>query len=237
MATNDPNSAGRKPHDGRTSDSGCARPSHRPVPDHHWDEVENSCPLPARKLARNPQGGFGFYVGLALGHKGKGIRDAEDRCRAAPRADVPRPTGSGQIATAIMFAYEAASARAQDAYPVDRIKPCGELTPPGLIGSTTIGGTACMEKANTLQDGRRNRAREMARLNDHRRFQMASGGPPLPRAAARRFSYFTARDYPGVERRASVGSGAIACAGCYKQHGTATILCRRGVKKVVNGLS
>jgi len=29
MATNDPNSAGCKRHDGRTSDSGCARPSHR----------------------------------------------------------------------------------------------------------------------------------------------------------------------------------------------------------------
>jgi hypothetical protein len=29
MATNDPNSAGRKPHDDRTSDSGCARPSYR----------------------------------------------------------------------------------------------------------------------------------------------------------------------------------------------------------------
>src|ERR1700730_9469197 len=29
MATNDPNSAGYKRHDGRTSDSGCARPNHR----------------------------------------------------------------------------------------------------------------------------------------------------------------------------------------------------------------
>ena len=29
MATSDPNSAGCKCHDGRTSDSGCARPSHR----------------------------------------------------------------------------------------------------------------------------------------------------------------------------------------------------------------
>ena len=29
MATNDPNSAACKRHDGRTSDSGCARPSHR----------------------------------------------------------------------------------------------------------------------------------------------------------------------------------------------------------------
>jgi hypothetical protein len=31
------------------------------------------------------------------------------------------------------------------------------LTPPGLIGSTTIDCAACMEKANTLRDGRRNK--------------------------------------------------------------------------------
>ena len=30
--------------------------------------------MPARKLARNAQGGFGFYVGLALRYKGEGIR-------------------------------------------------------------------------------------------------------------------------------------------------------------------
>jgi hypothetical protein len=31
----------------------------------------------------------------------------------------------------------------------NRIRPCGELMPPGLFGSTTIDCSACMEKANT----------------------------------------------------------------------------------------
>src|ERR1700726_4780383 len=34
--------------------------------------------------------------------------------------------------------------------PSNRIRPCGELMPPGLFGSTTIDCSACMEKANTL---------------------------------------------------------------------------------------
>src|SRR5437588_4158332 len=33
--------------------------------------------------------------------------------------------------------------------PSNRIKPRGELMPPGLFGSTTIDCSACMEKANT----------------------------------------------------------------------------------------
>ena len=33
--------------------------------------------------------------------------------------------------------------------PSNRIKPCGELMPPGLFGSTTIDCSACTEKANT----------------------------------------------------------------------------------------
>src|SRR5260370_14279710 len=33
--------------------------------------------------------------------------------------------------------------------PSNRIRPCGELMPPGLFGSTTIDCFACMEKANT----------------------------------------------------------------------------------------
>src|SRR5260370_10613804 len=32
------------------------------ISDHPWDEVENPCPLPARKLARNPQPGLGFVL-------------------------------------------------------------------------------------------------------------------------------------------------------------------------------
>ena len=35
------------------------------VADHPWDELEDPCPLPARKLARNAQHGFGLYIGLA----------------------------------------------------------------------------------------------------------------------------------------------------------------------------
>ena len=59
--------------------------------------------------------------------------DAEDRCRAAQRADVPRPTESerSEIATAIMFAYEAASARAQDAYPVEQDQAVRRVDPAG----------------------------------------------------------------------------------------------------------
>jgi hypothetical protein len=36
--------------------------------------VEDPCPLPARKLARNAQRGFGFYIGLAGRHERKGSR-------------------------------------------------------------------------------------------------------------------------------------------------------------------
>src|SRR3982074_348172 len=44
------------------------------VADHPWDELEDHWPLPARKLARNAQRGFGFYIGLAVRHERKGIR-------------------------------------------------------------------------------------------------------------------------------------------------------------------
>src|SRR5258708_3000823 len=54
-AVHDPNSAGCKRHDGQTSDSGYARPSHRSR--RGSDELEDPCPLPARKLARNAQHG------------------------------------------------------------------------------------------------------------------------------------------------------------------------------------
>ena len=69
---------------------------------------------PARKLARNAQGGFGFYVGLALRHKGKEIRtlriDSELLSERTSLGQLDR--NEAKIATAIMFAYEAASARA-----------------------------------------------------------------------------------------------------------------------------
>src|SRR6266849_11185710 len=40
--------------------------------------------------------------------------------------------------------------------PSNRIRPCGELMPPGLFGSTTIDCSACMEKGKHPRDGRRN---------------------------------------------------------------------------------
>ena len=43
------------------------------VADHPWDEVEDPYPLPARKLARNAQRGFGSYIGLAGRDERKGI--------------------------------------------------------------------------------------------------------------------------------------------------------------------
>ena len=64
------------------------------VADHPWDELEDPCPLPTRKLARNAQHGFGFYIGLAVRHRTQRNPGDQDRCRAAQRADVPRPTGS-----------------------------------------------------------------------------------------------------------------------------------------------
>ena len=89
--------------------------------------------LPARKLARNAQGGFGFYVGLALRHKGKGIRtlriDAELLRERTSLGQLDR--NEAKIATAIMFAYEAASARAQDAYPVEQDQAVRGVDPAG----------------------------------------------------------------------------------------------------------
>src|SRR5262245_35040637 len=84
------------------------------VADHPWDEVEDPCPLPARKLARNAQRGFGFYIGLAVRHERKGIRairiDAE---LLSERTSLGQLHGNEpKIAAAITFADEAAAARA-----------------------------------------------------------------------------------------------------------------------------
>src|SRR5206468_9610380 len=79
------------------------------VADHPWDEVENPCPLPARKLARNAQRGFGFYIGLAVGHERKGIRairiDAELLSERTSLGQLDR--NEAKIAAAITFADEA----------------------------------------------------------------------------------------------------------------------------------
>src|ERR1700731_587656 len=84
------------------------------IADHPWDEVEDPCPLPARKLARNAQRGFGFYIGLAVRHERKGIRaisiDAELLSERTSLGQLDR--NEAKIAAAITFADEAAAARA-----------------------------------------------------------------------------------------------------------------------------
>src|SRR6266481_3448917 len=84
------------------------------VADHPWDELEDPCPLPARKLARNAQHGLGFYIGLAARQEGKGIRviriDAELLSERTSLGQLDR--NEAKIAAAITFAHEAAAARA-----------------------------------------------------------------------------------------------------------------------------
>src|ERR1700732_822800 len=84
------------------------------VADHPWDEVEDPCPPPARKRARNAQHGFGFYIALTVRDEGKGIR----AIRIDPEL-VSERTSLGQlnrnetkIASTITFAHEMAAARA-----------------------------------------------------------------------------------------------------------------------------
>src|SRR5260370_34755924 len=100
MATNDPNSAGCKRHDGQTSDSGCARPSHR---------SRRGSPV-----GRNAQHGLGFYIGLAVRQEGKGTRairiNAELLSERTSLGQLDR--NEAKIAAAITFAHEAATARA-----------------------------------------------------------------------------------------------------------------------------
>src|SRR5467141_204369 len=84
------------------------------VADHPWDELEDPCPLPGRKRARNAQHGCGFYIGPAVRQEGKGIRviriNAEllSERTAAGQLDQSEAT----IAAAITFVHEAAAARA-----------------------------------------------------------------------------------------------------------------------------
>src|SRR6516164_8317592 len=92
------------------------------VADHPWDQVEDPCPLPARKPARNAQRGFGFYIGLAGRDERKGIWairiDAE---LLSERTSLGQLDGNeAKIAAAVTFADEAAAARAQDTYAVEQ---------------------------------------------------------------------------------------------------------------------
>src|SRR5882757_4104035 len=161
MATNDPNSAGCKRHDGRTSDSGCARPNHRsrrgsPV----WDELEDPCPLPARKLARNSQHGFGFYIGLAVRQERKGNRviriDAELLSERASLGQLDR--NEAKIAAAITFAHEAAAARAQDAYAVEQDQAVTRVDAARTFWINDDRVLRLHGKTKHPRDGRRNRS-------------------------------------------------------------------------------
>src|ERR1700687_1916618 len=81
------------------------------VADHPWDELEDPCPLPARKLARNAQHGFGFYIVLAARQEGKGIEairiDAELLSERTSLGQLD--WNEAKIAAAITFAHEAAA--------------------------------------------------------------------------------------------------------------------------------
>ena len=114
--------------------------------------MEDPCPLPARKLARNAQHGFGFYIGLAVRQEGKGTRairiDADLLSERTPLGQLDR--NEAKIAAAITFADEAAAARAEDAYAVEQDQAVRRVDAAARpFGSTTIDCSACMEKANT----------------------------------------------------------------------------------------
>ena len=120
---------------------------------HSWDEVKEPCPLPARKLARNAQHGFGFYIAFPLAHKRKGIRRSGSipSCSASGR---PSATWIGTKRkwprrSRLLTKRQPREHRTHT--PSNRIRPCGELMLPGLFGSTTIDRSACMEIANTRE--------------------------------------------------------------------------------------
>ena len=121
------------------------------VADHPWDEVKEPCPLPAPKLARNAQHGFGFYRSLAVRHERKGI----GRSGLMPSCSASRRPSAICIGTKRKYPRRSRlltkpQPREHRTHtPSNRIRPCGELTPPGLFGSTTIDCFACIEKANT----------------------------------------------------------------------------------------
>src|ERR1700726_1302507 len=87
------------------------------VADPPWDELEDPCPLPTRKLARNAQHGFGFYIGLAARQEGKGIRgiriDAELLSERTSLGQLDR--NDAKITAAVTFAQEGAGGRARAA--------------------------------------------------------------------------------------------------------------------------
>ena len=84
--------------------------------------MEDPSPLPARKLARNEQPGFRFYIAVTVCHERNGIRairiDAELLSERTSLRQLD--WNEAKIAAAITFADEAAAARAEDAYAVEQ---------------------------------------------------------------------------------------------------------------------
>jgi hypothetical protein len=64
----------------------------------------------------------------------------QDRCRAAQRADVPRPTGSerSENSRGDHVCSRSGSRASIGRTPSNRIRPCGELMPPGLLGQRRL---------------------------------------------------------------------------------------------------
>jgi len=81
---------------------------------HSWDEVKDPCPLPTRKLARNAQHGFGFYIAFPLLHKRKGIRAIRiDTELLSERTSLGHlDWDEAKMAAAITLAHEATAAGA-----------------------------------------------------------------------------------------------------------------------------
>ena len=81
---------------------------------HSWDEVKDPCPLPTRKLARNAQHGFGFYIAFPLLHKRKGIRAIRIYTELLSEGTSlgHLDWDEAKMAAAITFAHEATAAGA-----------------------------------------------------------------------------------------------------------------------------
>ena len=105
------------------------------VADRPGDKVKKPCPLSPRKLARDAQHGFGFYVGLSVRHERKGIRairiDAELLSKRTSLGQLHR--NEAKIAAAITFVHEAAAARAQDAYAVEQNQAVRRVDAAGTV--------------------------------------------------------------------------------------------------------
>ena len=75
----------------------------------------------------------------------------QDRCRARPARSERTENSRGDHVCS-----RSGSRASTDASPSNRIRPCGELMPPGLFGSTTIDWSGD-RKSKHPRDGRRNR--------------------------------------------------------------------------------